>query len=233
MEYIIQLLILFILIGNLLKVSFWQFWQTCLFGLLCAVFIVVTCQWAILQSKTQLSDFLGNAKIMQDAAVLVTVEATLYFVFCFAELRAMFGVKKGKWWKSLFLWYPGLLIFPVLFYLQTQLIFAMPGVNFTVLSYALAASVLVLLPLLSLLLKRLCPEKELRLEVCFLVTLFVCVTGLITTVNGNVTYATVKEPLNVKAILLSFGLFILFFIAGILWNKLKFKNHINKNGNHI
>ncbi|MDR1526429.1 MAG: hypothetical protein LBS46_02020 [Dysgonamonadaceae bacterium] len=235
MQYIFQILILFILISTLLKLSFWKPWQTVLFGLLCAVFIIGTCRWAVLQSKTQLADFLGNTKIMQDAAVLITIEAALCFAFCFAELQAMFGVKKERGWKPLLNRYPGLLVFPVLFYLQTQLIFGMPGTGFALLSYLLAAVVFLALPLLSFLLKYLCPERELRLEVYFLVNLFVCITGLITTVNGNTTYSAAKEPVNINAILLSSGLFILFFILGILGNKYKwtFKNNKSKNGNHL
>jgi hypothetical protein len=212
------------LIGSLLKLSFWKLGQVALFGLLCAAFILFTCRWAILQSKTQLADFLNNTKIMQDAAVLITIESVLCFAFCFAELRAMFGVKKEKRWKLLLDWYPGILAFPVLFYLQTQLIFGMPGINFATLSYALAATVFVALPLLSRLFKWLCPEKELRLEIYFLVNLFVCLIGLITTVNGNTTYAAAKEPFDIKAIILSFSLFAVFFVLGILVNKIKSPN---------
>ncbi|GAB6012764.1 hypothetical protein [Viscerimonas tarda] len=223
MEYILQILILFILISCLLKFSFWKLWQVALFGLVCAVFIVGTCQWAILQSKTQLTDFLYNTKIMQDGAVLITIEAALCFAFCFAELRAMSGIKKENRWKPLLYWYPGLLALPVLFYLQTQLIFGMPGTDFTALSYMLALAVFIALPLLSRFFKWLCPEKELRLEIYFLVNLFVCIVGLITTVNGTTTYATVKEPVNVKAVLLSLGMFAVFFMTGMLGHKYKWK----------
>ncbi|MDR2563592.1 MAG: hypothetical protein LBC98_06590 [Prevotellaceae bacterium] len=221
MQYILQILILFILTASLLKLSFWKWWQSALFGLLCAGFVVGTAQWAILQSKTQLADFLGNTRVMQDAAVLITAESALCFTFCFAELRELFDAQKRNRWKRLLRWYPGLLLFPVLFYLQTQLIFAMPGTDFTTLSYALAGLVFIMLPMLSFLFKRLCPEKELRLEICFLVGLFVCIIGLITTVNGNTTYSASQEPLNLKAILLSAGLFAALFVLGILGNRFK------------
>ncbi|MDR2475491.1 MAG: hypothetical protein LBD45_06505 [Bacteroidales bacterium] len=223
MQHILQILILFILTACLLKLSFWQWWQSALFGLLCAAFVAGTTQWAIVQSKTQLADLLNNVGVMQDVAVFITAESALCFAFCFAELRELFGAKKRNRWNSLLRWYPGLLLFPVLFYLQTQLIFAMPGNNFTWLSYVFAGVVLVMLPLLSFLLKHACPEKEVRLEIYFLVGLFVCIIGLITTVNGNTTYSAAKEPLNIKAVLLSLGLFTLFFVAGILLNKIKYK----------
>jgi hypothetical protein len=228
MQYIIQIFILFVLIGSVLKLSFWKFWQAALFGCICAGFIVVSCRWAILQSKTQWDGFLGNAAVMQDAAVWISIESTLCFAFCFVELGHPDGGEGKKRWKRLLRWYPGLLLFPALFYLQTQLIFALPGISFTALSYVFAAGVLVALPLLSRLAKRLYSERDGRLEVYFLANLFICLIGLISTVNGNTNYPAVKEPLNLKALLWSLGLFAGFFIAGILLNKLKyrpFKSH--------
>lgn len=220
MELIIQILMLFILINCVLKLSFWKPWQAAIFSLICAVFIIWVCQYAILQSKTQLADYLKNMKVMQDSAVLITVESAICFAFCFAALREMFGKKRKRWIQPLY-WYPSLLIFPVLFYLLTQIIFAMPGTDFTTISYVLAGGVLVGLPALSYLTRYLYPEKELRLEVYFLVSLFVCILGLITTVNGNVTYAAVEEPLNIKALGLSFALFAVTFLIGYLCNKVK------------
>ncbi|MDR1518483.1 MAG: hypothetical protein LBS52_10455 [Dysgonamonadaceae bacterium] len=223
MEYIIQLLILFILLSALLKLSFWKLWQTAVFALFLAAFVIVAQRWAVLQSKTQLTDFLNNVKIMQDTAVLITIESALGFAFCFAELRVMFGLKKARWWQALLRCYPGLLALPVLFYLQTQLIFAMPGSDFTLLTSLFATALFLGFPLLSLCLAWLCPEKELRLEIYFLVNLFVCIIGLITTVSGETTYTAARNPLNVKAVLLSLGLLCTFFAVGVLFNKLKWK----------
>jgi hypothetical protein len=232
MEYLIQILLLFILLGNVLKISFWRWWQAAVAGFIYAVFTVATCRYAVLQSKTQLAEFMHNTEIMQDIAALITVESMLCFGFCFMELRSMFDSethRKSSIWKSLLRWYSGLLIFPVMFYLQTQLVFSMPGVGFNVLSYSLAASVLAGMPLLSRLIKRLCPEKELRLEVYFLVNLFICITGLIATVDGATAYPAAAEPLNIKAIVSSLGLLSLFFVTGFLLNKLK----KYRNGNYL
>ncbi|MBF0647610.1 MULTISPECIES: hypothetical protein [Dysgonomonas] len=220
MELIIQILMLFIVINCIVKLSFWKPWQAAIFGLICAVFVLWTCQYATMQSKTQLADYLKNIKVMQDAAVLITIESAICFAFCFAALRDMFGKKVKRWIQPLY-WYPSLLIFPVLFYLLTQLIFSFPGTDFDAISYILAAAALLILPALSYLVRYIYHEKELRLEVYFLVSLFVCIIGLITTVNGNVTYAAVEEQLNIKALLLSLGLFSTAFVLGFFWNKVK------------
>lgn len=211
---------LFIVINCILKLSFWKPWQAVLFGVLCAAFVVWSCQYAILQSKTQLTDYLSNITVLQDAAVLITIESALCFAFCFAALREIFGKKVKKWVRPLY-WYPSLLIFPVLFYILTQLIFSMSGTDFSTISYALAGTALLLLPLLSIGIRYLFPEKDLRLEVHFLVSLFVCILGLLTTVNGNVTYAAAEEAINWKALGASLSLFAIAFIIGYFWNKVK------------
>lgn len=211
---------LFIVINCILKLSFWKPWQVAIFGVVCAVFIIGTYQYAIEQSKTQINDYLQNTKALQDAAVLVTIESALCFTFCFAALREIFGKTAKRWMRSLY-WYPSLLIFPVLFYLLTQTIFGMTGTDFSIIAYVMAAIVVIAFPLLSYGIRYIIPEKELRLEVHFLVSLFVCILGLLTTVNGNVTYAAAEEPINFKALFLSIGLFIIAFILGFFWNKVK------------
>jgi len=228
MQYLLPILLLFILLGCLLKLSFWKMWQTAVFALLCAGFIIATCRFAILQSKTQWAGFLSDVRVMQNIAVLITVESAVCFAFCFATLRNKFGKQSARWRQAL-RWYPGLLLFPGLFYVQTQFIFAMPGTDFTIISYTFAAAVLVGLPLLVYVIKRLEPREEPRLEVYFLVGLFVCLIGLITTVNGNVTYAPVKEPFNVNALLLSLTIFAVTFSAGLIGNKMKWMIRRKKN----
>lgn len=220
MELIIQILMLFIIINCVLKLSFWQWWQSALFGLICAVFILWIKQYAILQSKTQLNDYLMNKDALQDAAVLVTIESAICFAFCFAALRNLFGKKIKKWLLPLY-WYPSLLLFPVLFYILTQFIFSMSGTDFDTIAYIIGAVILLMLPLASSGIKYIFPEKELRLEVHFLVSLFVAILGLLTTVNGNVTYAAAKEPINFKALGLSLTLFIVMFFVGYGWNKVR------------
>lgn len=220
MELVIQVLMLFIVINSVVKLSFWRWWQAAIFGAVCGVFVIVACQWAVLQSKTQLADYLANRNIMQDLAVIITLESVLCFAFCFASLL---GNGKRKWWTMPLKWYPGVLIFPVLFYLLTQTIYAMPGVAFDTVSYVLAACAAVGLPLLSYGIRWLYPERGLRLEVHFLVSLFVCLIGLITTVNGNITYTSPGQPFNIRAVLLAVSIFAVLFLGGVIWNKRKWK----------
>lgn len=220
MELIIQILMVFIIINCILKLSFRSLWQSILFGALCAVFIIWVKEYAIIQSKTQIADYLKNRTALQNTAVLVTAESAICFAFCFAALKNMFGKRVKRWLMPLY-WYPSLLIFPVLFYILTQTIFSLSGTDFDTIAYIISGITFVVIPIAAYGIRLLIPEDELRLEIHFLVSLFVCILGLLTTVNGDVTYAAVKEPVNFKALGLSLGLFVVTFVIGYVWNKIK------------
>lgn len=220
MEIIIHILMLFIVVNCIFKLSFWKLWQTVVYSLVAGAFVVGTWQYAILQSKTQIADYLQNTEALQDMAIIITLESAVCFAYCVAFLRGMYG-KKNRWWAEVLKWYPSLLLFPVLFYCLTEAIFLLVGTDFTTTAYSLAALVVIGLPLLSRGIRYLVPEQELRLEVHFLISLFVCILGLLTTVNGKTTYAATEEAYNWQAIALSLGLFAITFLLGFVWNKLK------------
>ncbi len=221
MALIIQILILFIFINTIFKLSFWKWWQSAIFGLLCAFFMIFSCQWAILQSKTQLSDYLSNQQAMQNMAVLITLEAMIGIAFCFSAFRSNQTQKSFFSWNKFLLRYPGLLLFPALFYVLTQTIFLLPGNEFSHISYLSGAVVAIAIPGLSLMVKKFYPTKTVRLEIHFIICLFACIIGLITTVKGNVSNAAVETNFDIQALLLSAGIFLLFFITGIYIHKWK------------
>lgn len=220
MELIISILILFILVNDLLKISFWKGWQAVVFGVLCGVFVVATYPYAILQSKTQLADYLRNTAALKNMAVVVTLESAVCFAYCITQLQM---------WS----WGAEALVGPAAemvsrtaglsraVYLQTELVFAFPGTDFRLLSGVFALIVAAVFPLLRSFFRALLPGREMRLEIHFLVSLFVCIIGLLTTVNGNVTYQAVREPLDWKALGFAFGLFAALFLAGACRNRWK------------
>ena len=104
MEIVIQILILFIIINSILKLSFWRWWQA-MFRRYSSHFVPGT-TYAITQSKTQLQDYFQNRRAMQDMAVLITVESAIGLGFCFAALMNGFGKRKRSWMHFLH-GYPG------------------------------------------------------------------------------------------------------------------------------
>jgi hypothetical protein len=224
MELLVQILILFILIGTVLKLSFNTWWQSVMFGFISALFLLIAYPYAILQSKTQLSDYLVNTIVMQNIAVIVTIDSGIMIAYAFMSLRELFGKPVKPWLMVPLRLFPGLLIFPVLFYLLTQIVFGFPGVRFETIAYGLAALIFVAFPLLSFGFRKLVPETELRYEIHFIVTILVTLLGLLTTVNCNVTYAAAEQPLDVKALLFAVSIFAVLFSGGYLWSKFNGKS---------
>ena len=97
MELVISILILFILVNCLLKLSFWKGWQAALFGLICGIFITATYPVAILQSKTQLADYLQNTVALKNMAVIITLEAVVWFGFFVGGFGGWLGDKEKLW----------------------------------------------------------------------------------------------------------------------------------------
>ena len=71
MEQIILILMLFIAINCVFKLSLWRWWQVSIYALAVAAFVVLSCPQAILQSKTQIADYLQDTEAMQDMAAKV------------------------------------------------------------------------------------------------------------------------------------------------------------------
>ena len=234
MEQLIFILMLFVVINCAFKLSLWKWWQTGIYGLIIAVFTVLSYPYAILQSKIQIADYLQNTVALQNMAVIITLESAFCFGFCVTYLRGLYG-KKNVWWTKLLWWYPGLLLFPVMFYGLTEAIFTFVGISFTSVTYTVATLAFIAILLIPRLVKYLVPEKDLRLEIHFLLNLFICILGLLTTVNGKTVYAAVDEPVNWNAIILALTLFVGLFVIGYVWDYFKypFIQRWNKRKNKI
>ena len=91
MDYIIPVLILFILLNTALKISFWRWWKALVFAAVAGGFVLLAGPYAADQSKTELASWMQNTDIMQNVAVLITLESVLFFGFAFLRLRTVFG----------------------------------------------------------------------------------------------------------------------------------------------
>ncbi len=221
MEQLISVLMTLIIINCAIKLSFWRWWQAGIFSLAAAAFTIAMCPYAITQSKTQIADYLENTAALQDMAIVITLESALGFFFCVTYLRGLYGKRNPLWARALW-WYPSLLVFPVLFCCLTEMVFTLTGVSFSLTSYITAAAVLTGLPLLAWAMRRLAPDGELRIELHFLITLLVCVMGLLSTVNGRTVYAAVESHTDPGAAALAALIFVVTFSMGFAWERVRF-----------
>ena len=172
METVVVVLMILVCFNFMLKQTYRKWGSVTLIAVVCALFVGLIWPYAIEHSKTQIADWLS---VLQMAFCMLAAH-----VMTTGRIR-----KRTLWSYKALRWFPGLLIFPVLFSGLVALIFSFPGVSFPRIAWSMAAGVLVLIPAGTFVLQRLLPEKELRLELLFLANALIAVLGVITTVNGR------------------------------------------------
>lgn len=230
METVVLVMMILVCFNYALKQTNRKIYSVLFSAAVCALFVGLMWPYAIEQSKSQISDWLADSSLMLDVAVILSLEVVIQMAFCIlaAHIQTSGKVKPITIWIYRVLrWFPGVLIFPVLFSILVSAIFALPGVSFSLVAWVLAAIVFVSIPLGSWILRWLLPEKEIRLELLFLANALIAILGVIATVNGQTAVAGISEvdwsALGGIVVLLIVGL-----VAGIIAYKIKLKR-ITKN----
>ena len=230
MQTVVLALMLLVSVGFMLKQSFLPWKWTLGMALVAALWVGFSWPLAIEQSKTQIADWLANPTLMADTAVLLTVEVALQMAFCVVE--ATHGgqadlPKHKKLLLNVLRYFPGLLFFGVLFSLLVALIFALPGVSFPLVAWTLAGAVLLLVPALVWLLRKLLPETSIRLELLFLVNALMAALGVVATVNGRTAVEGI-DAVDWGALAALAGLVALFALLGLALRRIMPKRHFRK-----
>ena len=170
---------------------------------------------------------------MRDTAVVLSIDVAFLLAYCWGSTKApakpyqqiyvaqnRYTVLLRKLWRGLLAIYPGLLIFPVLFSLEISTIFFLPGVDFALVAWGLAAIVAVAFVALGFGLEFLLPERELRLELLFLLNILIAILGVIATVNGRTAVEGVGS-VDVLSLLAVVVLFCFFALIGFFWSRRK------------
>ena len=196
METVVLVMMIVVCFNYLLKQTWRKPFFVALSAVVCALLVGLAWPWAIEQSKNRIAGWLADSALMLDLAVLLTLEVALQMTFCIvaAHIHTAGRVKPSVVWiYRLLRWFPGLLVFPVLFSLLVAAIFALPGISFPLTAWSLAATVAVAIPLGRWALKHLLPEKEIRLELLFLANALIAILGIIATVNGRTAVAGITS----------------------------------------
>lgn len=223
METVVKLAMVLVSLSFVLKLTGYKLRQLLLMALLCALFVGFSWQFAAEQSKTAIASWLSDRELMQDIAVLMTLDVALQMAYCLMAVNLMnSGPLKRRTilvYKLLRL-FPGIMVFLVLFSLLVSCVFAFPGVSFPLISWCMAAAVLVLLPLAVLGVRKLLPEKEIRLELLFLSNALTAALGVIATVNGTTASESV-DSVDYPATVAVIGIVLLGAALGFLLYRLK------------
>lgn len=230
MESVVLVMMILVCFNYILKQTYRKVYSIAFSAIVCALFVGLMWPYAIEQSKSQISDWLANSALMLDIAVILTLEVAVQMAFCVlsAHIQTSGKVKPITIWVYRVLrWFPGVLIFPVLFSLLVSAIFALPGVSFSLIAWVLAAIVFIVIPLAAWGVKWLLPEKEIRLELLFLSNALIAILGVIATVNGQTAVAGISD-VDWKALGGVVSLLICGLVLGIIVYRIKLKR-ITKN----
>lgn len=231
METVVLVMMILVCFNYVLKQTYRKFYSVLFSAAICALFVGLMWPYAIEQSKSQISLWLADSSLMLDIAVVLTLEVAIQMAFCIlsAHITTSDKVKPITIWAYRILrWFPGVLIFPVLFSLLVSAIFALPGVAFSFVAWTVAAIVFVAIILGCRVVRWMLPEKEIRLEILFLANALIAILGIIATVNGRTAVAGMSEvnwcALGGIVVLLAAGL-----IVGAVAYRIKLKRIIKKN----
>lgn len=192
METVVTVMMILVCFNYLLKQTCRRSGFVLCSAVVCTLFLGLIWPCAIEQSKSQVSEWLADSALMLDAAVVLTVEVTIQIAFCIMaeHIHTSERVKPSMiWLYRLLQWFPGILVFPVLFSLLVAAIFALPGISFPSVAWTTGLLVFAIILPGTWGLKRLLPEREVRLELLFLSNALLLLLGVIATVNGQTAVA--------------------------------------------
>lgn len=188
MEILVTVLMILVALSFILKQSFGKTWTVIAISATAAVFTGLSWPLAIEQSKSQISTWLADPALMLDTAVVLSVEIIIQISFCIMAVNLSAEGQMPKWKIVLYRilrWFPGVLIFPVLFSALVYAIFSFPGVDFRLTAWIMAAATVFLIPCGAWLFRKAVPEKDLRLELLFILNILTALFGIVGTVNGQ------------------------------------------------
>ena len=246
MVTLIYIAMLVALFSALLKASLLEWWKGVLFGVLLALFCWLMIPMTAQSSRMVVESFLSEQKIRQYVAILATVECAIALAFAFRQWRqtdldmpslhlTWWQRHRRQWLEPLWAFqkhYFTLLIFPTLFFIQTQLVYAMPGRDFRLPACIVGGGMLLLIPLVGWLLREVLPSRAMREKMLLLSSVLLSLLVLISTNHDEVlTSRPQYERGAIYGQLLLTLLFFFFIMAiGFLLQRRRGEKHHSRAG---
>ena len=211
-----------------MKTSLWTLGPRLAFALLLGAFAYWSIDYAVMQSKTQIDNWLHREDVLQDMAIIVTLESAIGVMYCFSCFTDDVKRPRRRFIRLLLHAYPSLLVFPVVFYGLTKLLFLQAGMDFSTTSLIYAIAVMAVSLLCAALARWLLPPKDLRIEAHLWLTVMVCVLSLLLTQNGEIIYRSNVRAVDWTSVALTMAAAAIVMGVGFIGSKLKWKSKNNK-----
>ena len=228
MEILIFILMMLVVLNCAMKTSLWTFWPRVAFALLLGAFAYWSIDYAMVQSKTQIENWLHREDVLQGMAIIVTLESAIGVMYCFSCFTDDGKRPRRRLIRLLLHAYPSLLVFPVVFYGLTKLLFLQVGMDFSTTSLIYAFAVIAVSLLCAALARWLLPPKDLRIEAHLWLTVMVCVLSLLLTQSGEIVYRSNVSAVDWTSVALILAAAAIVVAVGFIGSKLKWKSRNNK-----
>ena len=228
MEILVFILMMLVVLNCAMKTSLWTLGPRLAFALLLGAFAYWSIDYAVMQSKTQIDNWLHREDVLQGIAIIVTLESAIGLMYCFSSLNDDGKKPRGRFFRHLLHAYPSLLVFPVVFYGLTKLLFLQVGMDFSTTSLIYAITVMATSLLCAALARWLLPPEDLRIEAHLWLTVMVCVLSLLLTQNGEIVYRSNVSAVDWTSVALTLGAAAIVVAVGFIGSKLKWKSRNNK-----
>ncbi len=212
--FIIILLILAFLSFVLQLTLFEQDRTAIVFCIVAAVGIYFMYPFAIEQSYSKFQQLMQNQHKLSNIMVVQIIECLLGLLFSIFLIRMFYGEKVNKVFKY-FKFFPGIIIFPALFYAESAIFLNVTGVDFKILAIIVAVVLPATIFLINKSLKYLVPEYDLRLELKFMLHILQLIVAVIISIRiFRLPTTNLVSEFYIKQLLAFFGVVLLFGILG-------------------
>lgn len=224
MEFVVQILFVLALLSSLLQISQWKILPQLILSVSLAIVSYMLTPWLVEQSKAQLLQWLGDSVIAQNLAAVQMFEAILFVGIDMANLKQVFG-HTSKRWEICAGFYPGVIVPAAILYFQMICFYAFSHLlNFELLGASYSVGIVVVFMLMSQIIRKLVPERHLRMEIRNIIIfaqILACI--IITIFCQKLPYQPQSTQFEMMPLLFIAGITLTLFVCGWLWSKYKIK----------
>ncbi len=200
-----------------------QKYSTVVFYILSSVILYFLYPFAIEQSYSKFKSLTQNVQTVSNFMVVQIIECLLGILFSIFLIKIFYNERVHKFFKY-FIFFPGLIIFPAIFYAESAIFLNVSGMNFQLLAVIIAISLPAIIIGLKIMIKVLIPEYDLRLELKFILHILQLLTAIVISINiFKLPTANIESDFHISQLLVFFGLVFIFGIVGLVRYNRKFR----------
>lgn len=190
-------------------------------GLVLAIFAYWFHPFAIRQNSQTVSAYLYSSAVAQGLAILLIAEGMLLLTSGLFQLRKLYGEPIGEGQqRSFYLMGPSVL--PAIALLETLVFFQGLDMSFTALALSIAAGIFLLFAAVPILIRRILPEKDLRLELKLVLHFVQIVTACLLTAGFDIPVPSRENRVpDLKPLGLTLALTLLLGLLGYIGHQIK------------